>query len=583
MSLVKININNLDMEVEQDMTILECAKAAGANIPTLCHLNIHDTKMVNQVATCRVCMVEVEGRRNLAPACSTYVAEGMKIKTNTARAVKSRRKMMELFLSNHPKDCLVCAKNQKCELQGLAAELGLHEVRYTGRMSNYPKDTSSFSLVRDPNKCVLCRRCETMCNTVQTVGVYSAVHRGFDSTIGTAFDSQMIDTCCTFCGQCVSVCPTGALTQVDNTGAVWDAINDPEKFVVVQTAPAVRVALGEEFGMPVGTRVTGKMVASLRRMGFDRVYDTDFAADLTIMEEASELVHRLQHGGVLPILTSCCPAWVKFIEHQFPDLLDIPSTCKSPHEMFGAIAKTYLAEKLGVDPKKMVVVSVMPCLAKKYEANRPELESGEDPSVDYVVTTREFASMIREAGILFKELPDEDFDRVMGESSGASVLFGATGGVIEAAVRTAYTWLTGSKPEQVEFTALRGMDGIKEASYQINGEEIKIAVAHGLGNARQLLESIQKKEVHYHAIEIMACPGGCVGGGGQPYHANDPDILKGRTGAIYAEDREKQVRYSHENKEIQKLYEEFLGEPYGEKAHALLHTTFEKRPVYGHE
>lgn len=578
MSLINVTINNKQLQVEPGSTILESAKISGAHIPTLCHLNLHDTKMVNQVGTCRVCMVEVEGRKLLAPACNTQVTDGMVIHTNTPRAIKARRKMVELFLSNHPKECLVCDRNKRCELQDLAAELGIREIRYDGKVSNFEKDTSSFSLVRDPNKCVLCRRCETMCNTVQTVGVYSAVHRGFDTTMGTAFDNPILDTCCTFCGQCVSVCPTGALTQVDNTVGVWDAINDPDKFVIVQTAPAVRVALGEEFDLPVGTRVTGKMVASLKLIGFDKVYDTDFAADLTIMEEASELIHRLQHDGTLPILTSCCPAWVKFIEHQFPELLDIPSTCKSPHEMFGSIAKTYLAEKFGIDPKKMVVVSVMPCLAKKYEAVRPELVgSDEMPSVDYAITTRELAAMVREAGISFNDLPDEDFDNVMGESTGAAVIFGTTGGVIEAAVRTAYTWLTGNKPAEVEFTALRGMDGIKEASYDINGQEIKIAVAHGLGNARQLLEAIRDKKAFFHAIEIMACPGGCVGGGGQPYHGNNPETLTKRAAAIYEEDRSKEIRYSHENPEVQQLYKEFLGEPYSHKAHELLHTTFTKR------
>jgi NADH-quinone oxidoreductase subunit G len=418
-----------------------------------------------------------------------------------------------------------------------------------------------------------------MCNTVQTVGVYSAVHRGFETTIGTAFDNPMIDTACTFCGQCVSVCPTGALTQVNNTVGVWSALNDPDKFVIVQTAPAVRVALGEEFGFPVGTSVTGKMAAALRMLGFDKVYDTDFAADLTIMEEASELIHRIQHNGTLPILTSCCPAWVKFIEHQFPELLDIPSSCKSPHEMFGAIAKTYLAKKIGVDPEKIVVVSVMPCLAKKFEAARPELTSKDAASVDYVITTRELAAMVREAGIIFNDLPDVDFDKVMGESSGAAVIFGTTGGVIEAAVRTAYTWLTGNKPENVEFTALRGIEGIKEATYDINGQEIKIAVAHGLGNARELLEAVRDKKATYHAIEIMACPGGCVGGGGQPYHGNDPETILKRAAAIYDEDRSKAIRCSHENEEVLKLYEEFLGEPYSHKAHELLHTTFTKREI----
>lgn len=579
MSLINITINNIKIQAEPGKTILECARENGVHIPTLCYINVHNTTMVNQVATCRVCMVEVEGRRNLAPACNTEITEGMVVRTNTIRAIKSRRKMIELFLSNHPKECLICARNQNCELQSLSAELRIREVKYKGAVSDFKKDNSSYSLVRDPNKCILCRRCETMCNLVQTVGVYSAVNRGFDTTMGTAFDNPMLDTACTFCGQCVSVCPTGALTQVVNTVGVWDAINDPDKFVIVQTAPAVRAALGEEFGYPIGTRVTGKMVSALRHIGFDKVYDTDFAADLTIMEEATELIHRIKNNGRLPMLTSCCPAWVKFIEHQFPELLDVPSTCKSPHEMFGAVAKTYLAEKLGIDPKNIVVVSVMPCLAKKYEAVRPELSDQDVANVDYVISTRELAAMIREAGISFKHLPDEEYDSLMGESTGASVIFGVTGGVIEAALRTAYFWLTGEKPADVEFTALRGIEGVKEATYNIGGADLKIAVAHGLGNARQLLEAIRDKKSDYHAIEIMACPGGCVSGGGQPFHGNNPETMLKRAEAIYEEDRSKELRYSHENPEVIKLYEEFLGEPHSEKAHHLLHTSYTKREL----
>jgi NADH-quinone oxidoreductase subunit G len=503
----------------------------------------------------------------------------MVVMTNTPRAIKARRAMVELFLSNHPSDCLICAKNQSCELQALAADVGVREIRFKGAKAKHEKDTSSYSLIRDPEKCVLCRRCETMCNDVQSVGVYSVVHRGFESVMSTAFEGPLLDTVCTFCGQCASVCPTGALTLVNNVPDVWDAINDPEKYVIVQTAPAIRAALGEEFGNAPGTRVTGRMAAALRKLGFDKVMDTDFAADLTIMEEASELVHRLQHGGRLPILTSCCPAWVKFIEHQFPLLLDVPSSCKSPHEMFGAIAKTYLAEKMGVSPDKMVIVSIMPCLAKKYESKRPELTEGKLPDVDYVLSTRELAAMIREAGIAFNDLPDEDFDSPFGESTGASVIFGTTGGVIEAAVRTANAWLTKSDLGKIDFTELRGMEGIREATVNIAGTELKIAIANGLGNARKLLEDIEAGKVNYHAIEIMACPGGCVGGGGQPYHGNNLEVLKKRAGALYEEDKEKKLRMSHQNPDIIKLYDEFLGEPYSEKSHHLLHTTYTKREV----
>lgn len=575
--MVTININNKELQVEDGTTILDAAKLLNIKIPTLCHLNLHDTKMVNQAATCRVCMVEIEGRRNLAPSCATPVANGMVIKTNSRRAIKARRTVVELLLSDHPKDCLVCEKNTDCELQQIAADLEVREIAYKGAKSTYPVDDSSHSIIRNMDKCILCRRCETMCNKVQTVNVLSAVDRGFETVIAPAFNLPMNETSCTFCGQCVAVCPTAALTEVNNIPKVWRALNNKDKVVIVQTAPAIRAALGEEFGYAPGTNVTGKMVASLRALGFDKVFDTDFAADLTIMEEASEFVHRLQHGGRLPILTSCCPGWVKFFEHQFPDLLDIPSTCKSPHEMFGAIAKTYLAEKMGVKPENMVVVSIMPCLAKKYEAARPELSHDGLQDVDIVITTRELAKMCKEAGIDFTSLDDENFDKTMGESTGASVIFGTTGGVIEAALRTAYEWLTDSTLENVEFSALRGMSGIKEATVPINGLDVKIAVAHGLGNARTLLENIRAGKAEYHAIEIMACPGGCIGGGGQPYLKGDSDILAKRAEAIYGEDRSKTLRKSHENPEIIKLYEEYLGEPYGEKAHELLHTHYKKR------
>ncbi len=575
--MIHLIINDTPVLVPEGTTILETARKIDITIPTLCHLDLHNIKMVNQVASCRVCMVEIEGRRTLSPACATYVTEGMVVHTDTLRAIKARRGVVELLLSDHPSDCLKCEKNQNCDLQKLAADLGVREIKYDGEMSTYPIDASSHSLVRNLDKCILCRRCETMCNDVQTVGVYSAVERGFNTVISPAFGLPMIDTNCTFCGQCVSVCPTAALTEVNNTRKVWEALYDPDKYVIVQTAPAIRVALGEEFGMETGTRVTGKMVSLLRKLGFDQVCDTDFAADLTIMEEAAELVHRISHGGRLPMLTSCCPAWIKFFEHDFPDLMDIPSTCKSPHEMFGVIAKTYLAEKLGIDPEKIVVVSVMPCLAKKYEAARPELVHNESAHVDIVISTRELAKMAREAGIEFTRLPEDDFDRPLGESTGASVIFGTTGGVLEAALRTACEWLTGETLPKVDFEELRGLDGIREAVIKINDLEIKAAVAHGLGNARKLLESIREGKADYTAIEIMACPGGCIGGGGQPYHHGDYSILQKRSAAIYAEDKDKAIRKSHENPEIIKLYKEFLGAPYSEKAHDLLHTHFTPR------
>jgi len=577
MKMVNITINGFQTSVPEGTSILDAARTVNVNIPTLCYLNLHDIKMVNRTASCRVCLVEVEGRRNLAPACATEVFEGMVIKTDTLRAIKARRTMVELLLSDHPTDCLVCEKNGDCQLQDLAAQLGVRKIKYKGAMSNYKKDSSSGALYRNLDKCIMCRRCETMCNEVQTCGIYSAVDRGFETVVSPAFGRPMLDTMCTFCGQCVSVCPTAALTEVSNVSKVWELLADKDKYVVVQAAPAIRVALGEEFGMEPGTIVTGKMASALRRLGFKHVFDTDFAADVTIFEEAHELIDRLQNGGRLPILTSCCPSWVKFIEHQFPDLLDVPSTCKSPHIMMGTIVKTYLAEKLKIDPSKIVVVSVMPCIAKKYEVVRPELEHEGHKNVDLVVTTRELAKMIKEAGIDFTKLADEDFDNPLGESTGASVIFGATGGVIEAALRTAYEWLTNKTLENVEFQSVRGLDGLKEATVNINGEDIKIGVAHGLGNARKLLESVQSGESKYHAIEIMACPGGCIDGGGQPYHHGDLDIVRKRMEAIYTEDRNKPKRKSHENEAVKALYKEYIGEVGGHKAHELLHTHYTKR------
>jgi len=574
LSLVTVTINNRQVQVEEGTTILEAAKLLNIKIPTLCHLNLHDTKMVNQIASCRVCVVEVDGRRNLAPACATPVFDKMVVRTNSIRAINARRTVVELLLSDHPKDCLICEKNTDCELQKLAADLGVREIPYKGEMSTYEIDDSSYSIVRNLDKCILCRRCETMCSKVQTVNVLSGVDRGFQTVVSPAFNLPMTETSCTFCGQCVAVCPTAALTEVNNVPKVWRALKNKDKYVIVQTAPAVRVALGEEFGMEPGTVVTGKMASALRSLGFDKIFDTDFAADLTIMEEASEFVHRLQHGGRLPILTSCCPGWVKFFEHQFPDLLDIPSSCKSPHEMFGAVAKTYLADKIGIAPENIVVVSVMPCLAKKYEAARPELSNNGNQDVDIVITTRELAKMLKEAGIDFNSLEEGEFDNPLGESTGASVIFGATGGVLEAALRTAYEWLTEETLENVEFHALRGMDGVKEATVKINDMDVNVAVAHGLGNARKIIEAIRAGEANYHAIEIMACPGGCIGGGGQPYIHGDVEILKKRAEGVYSEDRGKVRRKSHENEAVLKLYEEFLGEPYGEKAHELLHTHY---------
>lgn len=577
--MVNITINNKEIQVPEHFTILQAAETLNINIPTLCHLDLHNIKMVNKVASCRACVVEVEGRRNLAPSCSTPVYEGMKIKTDSLRAIRARRTMVELLISDHPNECLTCLKNQECELQDIAHDLGVKKIRYEGEMSLFHSDKTSKAIFRDSSKCILCRRCETMCNEVQTVYALSGIDRGFDTVVGPAFHNKLKDTACTFCGQCVAVCPTGALVEVDNVPKVWRALEKKDKTVVVQVAPAVRVALGELFGLEPGTVVTGKMVSALKHLGFDYVFDTNFAADLTIMEEAHEMIDRITKNENLPILTSCCPAWVKFFEHQFPDLLDIPSTCKSPHEMFGAITKHYFAEKMGIKEEDMIVVSVMPCVAKKYEAERPELEYHGVKDVDIVITTRELGRMIKEAGINFLLLDDEEYDNPLGESTGAAQIFGTTGGVIEAALRTAAVQLTGGSIDKVDFTEVRGMAGLREASVTIGDLTLNIAIANGLGNARTLLESIREGKSNYHAIEIMACPGGCIGGGGQPYHHGDLEILKKRAAGVYAIDTEHKVRMSHENKAIQELYENFLGTPGGEKAHKLLHTTYFKRDL----
>lgn len=579
MSNIKLTIDDKQVEVPAGTSILQAAKSVGVDIPTLCYFKLGDMPIENRPGGCRVCVVEVEGRRNLAPACATEAADGMVVKTHTIRALNARKTVLELILSDHPTDCLVCAKSGNCELQTLAQKMGIRQLHYTGEQSTYRKDTSP-SIIRDVDKCVMCRRCEMMCNEVQTVGVLSAVNRGFMSVVAPAFEMNLDHSVCTYCGQCVAVCPTGALTEVDHTNAVIRALADPSKTVVVQTAPAVRAALGEEFGMEPGTLVTGKMVAALRRLGFNYVFDTDFAADLTIMEEGTEFLNRLNaflagdKDVKMPILTSCCPAWVKFFEHQFPDMMDIPSTAKSPQQMFGPIAKEYFGKKLGINRKDMVVVSIMPCLAKKYECSRDEFKVDGNPDVDFSISTRELAMLIKQSNIDFNTLPDEDFDQPLGESTGASVIFGTTGGVIEAAVRTAYELHTGKKLPKVDFTELRGMDGIRSASIDVEGFDLKIGIAHGLGNARKLLEDVRAGKSQFHAIEIMACPGGCIGGGGQPLHHGNSEILKKRQRAIYQEDAGKPIRKSHENPFIIELYKEFLGKPLGEKSHHLLHTVY---------
>lgn len=575
--MIHLTINDKDVEIPEGSTILDAARKMNINIPTLCHMDMHGLGFINREANCRVCLVD-SGSGKLVPSCNTLVKEGMKIRTDTLQVIRSRRMNVELLLSNHPKDCLVCSANGQCELQSLAASLNIREIRFSGKRIDYDDDASSYSLVRDPNKCILCKRCETMCNEVQTVGTLTDIGRGFPTVVGTAYHLPMIETNCTFCGQCLAVCPTGALTEKSNVEDVYAALNDPERTVLVQTAPAVRVALGEAFGMPVGTDVTGKLATVLRNMGFDYVFDTNFAADLTTMEEAHEFVERFTKKENLPILTSCCPSWVKFIEHNFSDMLNIPSTCKSPHEMFGAVAKTYFAKKMNIDPQKMVVVSVMPCIAKKYESARPELSINQEISdVDLVITTRELAGMIKDFSYDFANLEESDFDDPLGESTGAGAIFGTSGGVSTAALRSAYYMITGEDMEDPEFEELHGFRGIKEATVDIKGSAINIAVASGLGNARTILEQVRNGEKDYQLIEIMACPGGCVDGGGQPYLHGNMDILEKRMEAIHEVDRNKKIRFAHNNPYIQKIYSEFLEHPGSEKAHELLHTKLVKR------
>lgn len=583
--MVNLTIDGHKVEVPDGTTIYKAALELGIDIPILCYMDLKDLNIENKPGGCRICSVEVEGRRNLAPSCSTDVAEGMVVRTNSIRVINARRTVMELILSDHPKDCLSCAKSGNCDLQNMAVKLGIREIpgQEYAEMSSYRLDTSP-SIIRELDKCIMCRRCETMCNDFQTVGALHAVNRGFNAVVAPAFEMNLEHSPCTYCGQCVAVCPTGALTEVDHTGKVIAALSDPSKTVVVQTAPAVRAALGEEFGMEPGTRVTGQMVTALRQLGFDYVFDTDFAADLTIMEEGTELLGRLSRylegdkEVKLPILTSCCPGWVNFFEYNFPDMKDIPSTARSPQQMFGSIAKSYFADKIKVDRKDMVVVSIMPCLAKKYECQRDEFSVDGNPDVDYSISTRELAHLIKQANLDLAKLDGEEYDAPLGESSGAGVIFGATGGVIEAATRTAYEIHTGENLEKVDFKQLRGMDGIRSAKVNFKGLDVKIGIAHGLGNARKLLEEVRAGKSQYHAIEIMACPGGCIGGGGQPLHHGDASILKARTLAIYQEDEDKTIRKSHDNPYIKKLYEEFLGEPMSEKAHELLHTHyFDKR------
>ena len=579
MENVNIKINGMPLSVPNGISILEAARYAGIEIPTLCFL-----KDINEIGACRICMVEVKGARNLVAACVFPVAEGMEIFTNTEKVRRSRKTTLELILSTHDKKCLTCVRSENCELQKLCKDFGVDNAdEYKGETIHYDIDDSAAHMIRDNNKCILCRRCVAACDA-QGISVIGANARGFDTHISSAFDRDLATVSCISCGQCIVNCPTGAIVEKDDTGKVLEAINDPDKFVIVNTAPSIRATLGEAFGMKIGTNVEGKMVAALRRLGFDKVFDTDFAADLTIIEEANELVDRVKNGGVLPMITSCSPGWIKYCEHYYPELIPHLSTCKSPQQMFGATMKTWYAKKLNMDPSKMVVVGVMPCTAKKFETKRDGEAASGYPDVDISITTRELARMIESAGIYFKHLPDEEFDNPFGESTGAATIFGATGGVMEAALRTAVKLITGAEAPSPEFNDVRGMKNIKEAQYEVGGLNVKVAVASGTKNAGYLMDKIKDGTGDYTFIEIMGCPGGCINGGGQPIqHAvvrNFVDLKERRAKALYESDKNNAKRRSHENSAVKELYDEFLGEPGSHKAHEILHTTYVARKKY---
>lgn len=579
MENLTVKVNGVEVSVPAGSTVLEAAHIAGIEIPTLCYM-----KEINEIGACRICVTEVnEGRGfRLVAACVYPCSNGMEILTSSPKVIESRKKTLELILSTHDRKCLSCVRSGNCELQKLAKDLGVDDAsKYDGVKNTYEIDDSAAHMYRDNNKCILCRRCVAVCEKVQGIGVIGANERGFKTFIGSAFDMGLGETSCVSCGQCIAVCPVGAIAEKDYTKPVLEAIADPDKHVIVQTAPAVRAALGECFGMPIGTNVEGKMVAALRRLGFDRVFDTDFAADLTIMEESHEFIDRVQNGGVLPMITSCSPGWIKYCEHYFPEMTENLSSCKSPQQMFGATAKTYYADKMGIDPKDIVMVSVMPCTAKKFEIGRDDQNAAGVPDVDFALTTRELGRMIERAGINFAALPDEKFDEPLGISTGAGVIFGATGGVMEAALRTAVYTLTGA--DMTEFPEVRGTDGIKEATYKVGDMDVKVAVASGLANARELLTKVKNGEADYHFIEIMGCPGGCVNGGGQPQQPasvrNFTDLRALRAKALYDQDAAMPVRKSHENPAIKAVYEEFFGKPGSHKAHEILHTSYVKRSV----
>jgi len=577
--MINLTIDGIAVSVEEGTTILEAARKVNIDIPTLCFL-----KEINEIGDCRMCIVEVEGRRGFATSCIQKAEEGMIVHTNTPAIIESRRMVLDLILSNHVKECLTCVRSGNCELQALAEKYNVTSIDYEGEKIHREIDDKSPSIVRDPNKCVLCRRCVGACKKVQEIGAIDSVNRGFESTVATAGNCSLNDSDCTFCGQCIEACPVGALYEKDATKTVFRKLKDTETFTVVQTAPAVRAALGEEFGIEIGTAVEGKMVTSLKRLGFDRVFDTNTGADFTIMEEANELLHRITNGGVMPMITSCCPAWIRFAEKNFPDQLDHISSCKSPHEMFGAIIKSYYAQKCGIAPEKIFVVSVMPCVAKKAEAARPEMENDGFRNVDAVLTTRELARMIKQANIEFVNLEDSKFDDPMGEATGAAAIFGTTGGVMEAALRTAADVLEGKDLGEFKYEAVRGEAGIKKATVNMAGKDIRVVVASGLKNARKIMKEIESGNADYDFVEIMACPGGCVMGGGQPIKSSKvratTDVRKLRADSLYTIDEKSTIRKSHQNPVVQNIYNEFFGEPCGEKSHHYLHTHYSKQEKY---
>lgn len=581
MSTVKVKVNGMQIECPSDATVLEAARQAGFRIPTLCYL-----KGINEIGACRMCLTEVKGAKGLVAACVYPVAEGMEINTNSQKAYDARKRTLELILSNHRMECLTCVRNQSCELQALAEEYGMEEVRFGTPKEMQPDiEQSTPHLIRDNSKCILCRRCVAVCKNLQHAAVIGPNDRGFSTHIGSAFDRDLGEVACINCGQCINVCPTGALTEVDSTYKVWEALADPKKHVVVGTAPAVRATLGEEFGDPIGTNVQGKMVAALHRLGFDGVFDVDVTADLTILEEGTEFIHRLQNGGTLPLITSCSPGWIRFCEQYYPEFIPNISSCKSPQQMFGAMMKSYYADKLGLNPEDVFVVTVMPCTAKKFEIRRDDQSAVNGLwDMDETITTRELARMIRKTGMDWSALPEEDFDPDFGEFSGAAVIFGASGGVMEAALRTVVEILTGEELAKLDFVDVRGMEGIKEASYDVAGTLVKVAVASGTENASRLLDKIKAGEAEYHFVEIMGCPGGCINGGGQPIQPgnvrNFVDIQTLRAGALYSEDALMKMRKSHEVPLIKKIYSDYLGEPGSHRAHELLHTSYKASPKY---